>query len=91
MAANNISTSTFKATRQTSKLALAKAKREGRVVADNGTISGAIDPTKPYYRARNNLVLSQLPTVYTAGDNDTKDVTNNANVGGLVYGRPWTT
>jgi len=91
MAANNISTSTYKADRQTSKLAIAKAKREGKVVADNGTISGSVDPTKPYYRNRNVLAISQLPTVYTAGDNDTKDVTNNPNVGGLVYGRPWTT
>lgn len=91
MSANGISTSTFKASRQTSKLAIAKAKREGKIVADNGTISGSVDPTKPYYRDRNVLNITQLPTVYTAGDNDTADVTNNPNAGGLVYGRPWTT
>jgi hypothetical protein len=90
MSANGISTLTFKADRQTTKLAKAKAKREGRIVADDGTITGAIDSTKPYYRSRNTLNIGQLPTVYTAGDNDTKDVTNNPNVGGLVYGRPWT-
>lgn len=91
MSANGISTSTFKADRQTAKLAIAQAKREGRVVAEDGTISGSVDPTKPYYRDRNVLDITQLPTVYTAGDNDTADVTDNANSGGLVYGRPWTT
>jgi hypothetical protein len=91
MALNGISTSTYKADRQTAKLDLAKAKREGRLVADDGTVSGSIDPTKPYYRDRNTLDITQLPTVYTAGDNDTNDVTDNPNVGGLVYGRPWTT
>ena len=35
---------------------------------------------------RNTLNLSQLPTVYKA-DNT---LTNNANSGGLVTGRPWT-
>lgn len=91
MALNGISTSTYKADRQLAKLAIAKAKREGKTVADNGAISGSVDPTKPYYRDRNVLDITQLPTVYTPGDNDTKDVTNNPNVGGLVYGRPWTT
>lgn len=89
MALNGISTSTYKADRQTAKLNLAKAKREGKVVADDGTITGSIDPTKPYYRQRNAYILAELPTVYSPGDNDTKDVTNNANVGGLITGRPW--
>lgn len=91
MASNHISTSTYKADRQTAKLALAKAKREGRVVADDGTITGAIDPTKPYYRNRNVLDITELPTVYAAGDNDTANAVDNPNVGGLVYGRPWKT
>lgn len=91
MAANGISTSTYKADRQLAKLTIAKAKREGKVVADDGTVSGSVDSTKPYYRNRNALDITQLPTVYTAGDNDTKDITDNPNVGGLVYGRPWTT
>jgi hypothetical protein len=91
MALNGISTSTYKADRQSAKLVIAKAKREGKTVADNGTVTGSIDTTKPYYRDRNVLDITQLPTVYTAGDNDTNDVTDNPNVGGLVYGRPWTT
>lgn len=91
MALNGISTSTYKADRQAAKLALAKAKREGRIVADDGTVSGDVDPTKPYYRERNNYDETQLPTLYKAGDNDTNDVVDNPNVGGLVYGRPWIT
>lgn len=91
MALNGISTSTYKADRQTAKLAIAKAKREGKVVADDGTVTGSINTTTSYYRTRNVLDITQLPTVYTASDNDTADVTDNPNVGGLVYGRPWTT
>jgi hypothetical protein len=90
MSLNGISTSTYKADRQVAKLNLAQAKRQGRIVDYDGTWSGSVDPTKPYYRARNNYDITQLPTVYTAGDNDTNNVTDNANPGGLVYGRPWT-
>lgn len=38
---------------------------------------------------RNTYVLEQLPTVYAPGDNDTPDVIDNPNLGGLVLGRPW--
>lgn len=33
--------------------------------------------------------LTQLPTVYATNDNDTNDVVDNPNAGGLVQGRPW--
>ena len=91
MAANGISTSTYKADRQTAKLAIAKAKREGKIVADDGTITGLTDPSQPFYRARNVLDITELPTVYSTTTNDTKLVVDNPNVGGLVLGRPWTT
>jgi len=91
MSLNGISTSTYKADRQAAKLALAKAKREGRIVAEDGTITGDVDPTKPYYRARNEYDATQLPTLYKSGDNDTNDVVDNPNPDGLVYGRPWIT
>lgn len=39
--------------------------------------------------ARHTLDITQLPTLYAVGDNDTADVVDNANTGGLVYGRPW--
>lgn len=39
---------------------------------------------------RANLDITQLPTIYADGDNDTGHVVNNPNDGGLVIGRPWT-
>jgi hypothetical protein len=86
MSANGISDLANKQLKQVAKLDLAKAKREGRIVADDGSISGAVDSTKNYYRARNQYDITQLPTQYS-GDN----LTDNANTGGLVNGRPWTT
>ena len=38
-----------------------------------------------FYRTRNNYDITQLPTQYS-GDS----ITDNANTGGLVVGRPWT-
>ena len=49
MAANGISTMANKQLKQEAKLAIAEAKRQGKVVAVDGTITGAVDPTKPYY------------------------------------------
>ena len=89
MAANGISTQTLKRTRQDQKLALALAKREGKTVAADGTISGSTDTGAVAYRARNTLTVSQLPTRYNASSN-TGALVNNANSGGLVTGRPWT-
>ena len=40
---------------------------------------------------RATLDSTQLPTLYKVSDNDTVDVVNNANTGGLVVGRPWIT
>ena len=85
MAANGISTLGTKALKQVAKLNIAQAKKQGKTVAKNGTISGAVDSTKPDYRARNTYNITQLPTQYTGNA-----VTNNANTGGLVVGRPWT-
>jgi hypothetical protein len=84
MAANGISTLGTKALKQVAKLDIAQAKKQGKVVAKNGTISGAIDATKNYYRINNTYSLAGLPTQYT--DNA---VTNNPNSGGLAVGRPW--
>lgn len=84
MAANGISELSTKALKQVAKLTIAQAKKQGKVVADNGTITGAVDSTKNYYRARNTYDVTQLPTQYTGNA-----VTDNANTGGLVLGRPW--
>jgi hypothetical protein len=58
-------------------------------VAANGTITGALDNTKSYYRTRNTLNTAQLPTLYSGNA-----VVNNINTvnsvnGVLVTGRPW--
>ena len=89
MAANGISTLTLKATRQDRKLVLARAKREGKTIALDGTISGSTDTGAVAYRERNTITHSQLPTRYHASSN-TGALINNANSGGLVVGRPWT-
>ena len=84
MSANGISDLSTKELKQAAKLDIAQAKREGRVVADNGSISGSIDSSKNYYRERNQYDLTQLPTQY-----DGDDFIDNPNTGGLVEGRPW--
>ena len=85
MALNNISTMATKELRQTAKLGIAQAKRQGKTLSDADAISGTVDATKPYYNARNTLDETLMPTLY-----DNNDVVNNANEGGLVEGRPWT-
>ena len=72
-----------KEARQIAKLNIAQAKRQGKTVATDGTITGSIDSTKPYYRAKNTYDLAFLPDTYATGADD------NANTGGLVQGRPW--
>lgn len=90
MAANNISTLQYKRDRQLAKLAIAEAKRQGKTVAVDGTISGTVDTTKPYYRENNVLDTTLLPTLYAENDNNTNNVIDNDNTGGLQTGRPWT-
>lgn len=84
MSANGISELATKQLRQEAKLAIAEAKRQGKTVAVDGTVTGSLDSTKPYYRVNNKLDMTELPTVYS-GNN----VVDNANVGGLQVSRPW--
>lgn len=86
MSSNGIAWLSTKEAKQKAKLDIAKAKRQGKTVALDGTISGSIDPSKEYYRSRNNYDITQLPTQYS-GDT----ITDNPNVGGLITGRPWIT
>lgn len=86
MGANGIAYLSTKELKQVAKLDIAQAKREGRVVADNGSISGSVDPSKNYYRDRNQYDITQLPTQYSGND-----LTDNPNIGGLITGRPWVT
>lgn len=84
MAANGISTLATKQAKQEAKLAIAEAKRQGKTVAKDGTITGSLNSSKPYYRTNNKLDLTELPTLYVGNA-----VSNNANVGGLQTSRPW--
>lgn len=93
MSANGISNQTYKRDRQLAKLEIAEAKRQGKTIVSGGgtyTIEGTVDSTKPYYRENNTLDTSLLPTVYDTNNNDTNDVVDNPNTGGLQEGRPWT-
>lgn len=82
MAANGISSLSTKQAKQEAKLAIAAAKRQGKIVARDGTISGSLDSTKPYYRLYNYLLIDRLPAKYvgnTAVNIDTP----------LLPHRPW--
>ena len=84
MSANGIAHLSTKELRQKAKLDIAKAKRQGKVVANDGTVTGSVDPTKNYYRSRNDYDITELPTQY-----DDNGIIDNPNVGGLIVGRPW--
>lgn len=79
MAANGISTLATKRERQDAKLALANADRAARNAVQSGRYT---DVTAD---------ATQLPTRYAVGDNDTNNVEDNANTGGLKPSRPWAT
>ena len=84
MAANGISTLSTKQAKQKAKLDIASAKRQGKTVAVDGTITGSVDPTKNYYRSRAFYDITQLPTQYNSNN-----ITDNPNSDGLIVGRPW--
>jgi hypothetical protein len=82
MSANSISTLSTKQAKQEAKLAIAQAKRQGKTVARDGTISGNLDSTKPYYRINNYLLIDRLPAKYVG------NVATNVDVPLLPH-RPW--
>ena len=83
MSANGIAHLSTKQLKQVGRLTIAEAKRQGKTVATDGTISGSYDNTKEYFRLYNQLDINLLPTKYS---NDT--VVDNA--APLQDGRPWT-
>ena len=83
MSLNGIAHRATKQLKQEGKLTIAEAKRQGKTVAGDGTISGSYDDTKEYFRLYNQLDINLLPTKYS---NDT--VVDNA--APLQDGRPWT-
>jgi len=64
MAANRISTLGTKQLKQEAKIAIAQAKKQGKTVALDGTITGSIDATKKHFRDSNSYNLNLLPTKY---------------------------
>ncbi len=77
MSDNGISTLETKRERQDAKLTLAGNDRAAQNVIQPGRYA---DTTAD---------ATQLPTRYAIGDNNTKNVVDNANVGGLKKSRPW--
>jgi hypothetical protein len=83
MSANGISHRATKQLRQEGKLAIAEAKRQGKTVARDGTITGSLDTSKPYYREYNVLDIDLLSAKYI-GDTAVDDGAP------LEPHRPWT-
>jgi hypothetical protein len=82
MAANGISTLSTKQAKQEAKLAIAEAKRQGKTVAIDGTITGSLDDTKNFYRVNNYLLIDRLPAKYVGDEATNVDIP-------LVDHRPW--
>lgn len=85
MAANGISTLSSKELKQTTKLTMAEAKRQGYTVDIDGTWTGSADINQPFYRTLNTANISLLPTKYVG--NVVVDNTVDGDI--LVQGRPW--
>lgn len=82
MALNGISTLSSKELKQTTKLAKAEAKRQGKIVAYDGTITGTANSAQPFYRTLNHANIALLPTHYSGN-------TIVDNPAALQSGRPW--
>lgn len=85
MAANGISTLSSKELKQTTKLTMVEAKRQGYTVEIDGTWTGSADVNQPFYRTLNTANISLLPTKYVG--NVVVDNTVDGDI--LVQGRPW--
>ena len=86
MSANGIANLVSKQLKQERKLAIAEAKRQGKNVAVDGTITGVGNSAQPFYRTLNTANINILPTKYSG--NTITDNVLDANV--LISGRPYT-
>jgi hypothetical protein len=86
MSANGIANLVSKQLKQERKLAIAEAKRQGKNVAVDGTISGTGNSAQPFYRTLNTANINILPTKYSG--NTITDNVLDGNV--LISGRPYT-
>lgn len=85
MSANGISSLSSKQLKQEAKLNIAQAKRQGKIVAVDGTISGSANSSQPFYRTLHTANINILPTKYVG--NVAVDNTVDGNI--LIQGRPW--
>ena len=86
MSANGIANLISKQLKQERKLAIAEAKRQGKNVAVDGTITGVGNSAQPFYRTLNTANINILPTKYSG--NTITDNVLDGNV--LISGRPYT-
>ena len=86
MSANGIANLVSKQLKQERKLTIAEAKRQGKNVAVDGTITGTGNSAQPFYRTLNTANINILPTKYSG--NTITDNVLDGNV--LISGRPYT-
>ena len=86
MSANGIANLVSKQLKQERKLEIAEAKRQGKNVAVDGTITGVGNSAQPFYRTLNTANINILPTKYSG--NTITDNVLDGNV--LISGRPYT-
>jgi hypothetical protein len=86
MSANGIANLVSKQLKQERKLTIAEAKRKGKDVAVDGTITGTGNSAQPFYRTLNTANINILPTKYSG--NTITDNVLDGNV--LISGRPYT-
>ena len=86
MSANGIANLVSKQLKQERKLAIAEAKRQGKNVAVDGTITGTGNSAQPFYRTLNTANINILPTKYSG--NTITDNVLDGNV--LISGRHYT-
>jgi len=66
-----------------------KRERQDTKLLQAGLDRGARNVIEPGRYANTTADATQLPTRYAVGDNNTNNVVDNPNVGGLLPGRPW--
>ena len=66
-----------------------KRERQDAKLTQAGLDRAARNVVEPGRYADVTADATQLPTRYAVGDNNTNNVVDNANTGGLKQGRPW--
>jgi hypothetical protein len=66
-----------------------KRERQDAKLLQAGLDRAARNVIEPGRYANTTADATQLPTRYAVGDNNTKNVVDNPNIGGLLPGRPW--